>query len=65
MPNRNRTGLQGRGSATGRGMRNRPLGSNKCTCPKCGHEESHQRGIPCSKQKCPKCQTPMRGVNCL
>lgn len=40
-------------------------GSKKCTCPKCGHIESHTRGIPCSEKKCPKCETPMRGAICL
>ena len=67
MPNLDRTGPQGRGPQTGRGMgvRNRPLGSGKCTCPKCGHEESHKRGVPCTQVKCPKCKTPMKGANCL
>lgn len=36
-----------------------------CTCPKCKHEEPHKRGVPCSEEKCPKCQTIMRGINCL
>ncbi|MBU0578882.1 DUF5320 family protein [Patescibacteria group bacterium] len=73
MPNLDGTGPSGQGPRTGRGagrgcglgQGNRPLGSNVCTCPKCGHEESHQRGNPCSQTNCPKCQTPMKGVNCL
>jgi hypothetical protein len=55
MPEQDGTGPKG----------NKPLGSIVCTCPKCGHEEAHQRSIPCANKKCPKCQTPMKGVNCL
>ena len=67
MPNKDGTGPQGRGSKTGRGMGrgNRPLGSDICTCPKCKHEVTHERSIPCSKQNCPKCNTSMKGKNCL
>lgn len=58
MPNLDGTGPRGMGPRIGRE-------SNKCTCPKCGHEVAHKRGIPCSQVKCPKCKTPMKGVNCL
>jgi len=27
-----------------------------CVCPKCGYQIEHQRGIPCSSLKCPKCK---------
>jgi predicted Fe-Mo cluster-binding NifX family protein len=30
-----------------------------CTCPQCGHQEAHQRGVPCVEQKCPQCGTAM------
>lgn len=30
-----------------------------CICPKCGEKIKHIAGIPCSKQKCPKCNTLM------
>ena len=30
-----------------------------CICPKCEFKISKQRGIPCTTQKCPKCQTQM------
>ena len=65
-------GVRGFGRGLGRGIgaffgrgQGRPLGSDICTCPKCGYEESHKRATPCTQTNCPKCQTPMRGVNCL
>ncbi len=64
MPNMDGTGPQGRGPRNTNQVIDRPLGSSTCTCPKCGHESVHQRGIPCSQDKCPKCQTSMKGVNC-
>jgi cation diffusion facilitator family transporter len=30
-----------------------------CICPKCGYKKKHQRGIPCSTIKCPKCKIPL------
>ena len=71
MPNRDKTGnTGGRGMGVGRGRGrgnagNRPLGSDFCTCPKCGHQEPHaQRGMPCTQIKCPKCKTLMTGEFC-
>lgn len=26
-----------------------------CVCPRCGYSVSHERGVPCSSLKCPKC----------
>lgn len=41
------------------------FGSSKCICTECGHTEAHaDRGIPCSKQSCPKCGAPMKGLLC-
>jgi predicted Fe-Mo cluster-binding NifX family protein len=30
-----------------------------CVCPKCGHKESHEVGIPCAQKQCPKCGVAM------
>lgn len=36
-------------------------GVDTCICPKCGHEEPHQRGTPCTEKSCPECGTTMIG----
>lgn len=36
-------------------------GTDICACPKCGHEEKHERNVPCTEMKCPKCGTKMVG----
>ncbi len=28
----------------------------KCVCPQCGYSVSHERGVPCTTLKCPKCK---------
>jgi len=30
-----------------------------CVCEKCGYKVEHERGKPCSLQKCPKCNLPL------
>jgi predicted Fe-Mo cluster-binding NifX family protein len=56
-------GGQGQGRAgQGRGRMGGPLAGGAvgaCLCPKCGHREPHERGIPCMQKKCPKCGTAM------
>ena len=51
----------GRGMGAGRGrMGGIAAGpSGECVCPKCGATASHQIGIPCTQQKCPKCGQAM------
>lgn len=39
--------------------------SSSCTCPNCGHQETHRdRGTPCDEKQCPKCGKPFKGENC-
>ena len=51
----------GQGSA-GRGRRGGALAggpAGACVCPKCGHQQSHERGRPCVEQACPQCGTSL------
>jgi len=58
---------QGRGMGQGRGWgggRGRGMGGGRgpggnCICPNCREKVPHERGIPCSQMKCPKCGTNM------
>lgn len=52
---------QGAGRGAGQGSGGGPAGVTKCVCPGCGHEEPHQRGVPCAEKKCPECRTTMIG----
>ena len=70
MPFGDGTGPTGAGPMTGRGMGSRRAGgagrggSSICFCPNCGHQEPHQRSIPCSEMECPKCGSAMVGRFC-
>ncbi|MFH1646052.1 MAG: hypothetical protein ABIB11_06485 [Candidatus Omnitrophota bacterium] len=73
MPGRDGTGPLGQGPIGGQGRgrgigpgRGRMAGSRPgagpvgfCVCPKCGEKKTHQRGIPCYSEECPKCKTKM------
>lgn len=54
-----RGGGQGRnrGGGMGRGMQ--PGASDICVCSQCGHRETHKRGVPCNRMKCPECGSAM------
>ena len=56
-------GGQGHGrGGQGRGRMGGPLAGGAggaCLCPKCGHREPHERGVPCVQKQCPKCGTAM------
>lgn len=41
------------------------FGSRYCICPKCGLRTEHERGLPCSSIKCPRCGTFMHGEHCV
>ena len=43
----------GRGGRRGVGGGLGPGG--ECSCPNCGYNEPHLRGVPCYTKKCPKC----------
>ena len=66
------TGPSDQGPGTGRGLRRGRVDGGRgkgpgfaagpggsCICPSCGTKISHQIGIPCFEQKCPKCETAM------
>jgi len=41
------------------------FGSRFCICPKCGFKTEHERGLPCSSIKCPRCGVFMHGEHCV
>lgn len=49
----------GRGRNQGNRAPNRPGPEGICTCPQCGKEVSHKRGVPCYEVKCPDCGAQM------
>jgi len=51
---------RGEGQGVG-GPRQGDGGTDTCVCPECGKETAHDRGTPCSEQKCPECGATMQG----
>ncbi|HNT36724.1 MAG TPA: dinitrogenase iron-molybdenum cofactor biosynthesis protein, partial [bacterium] len=35
-------------------------GQQECICPACGYRAPHQRGVPCSRLRCPQCGAALR-----
>ena len=64
MNGRNRSGMGPGGAQGGRrlGRMGGPSAAGPggyCVCTQCGHQEPHERGIPCTQRQCPKCGAPM------
>ncbi|MFC2117038.1 DUF5320 domain-containing protein [Bacteroidota bacterium] len=67
MPGRDKTGPEGQGKMTGRGMglgRGGRQGRNKggafgpggfCICANCGNKVPHKQGVKCTTLKCTEC----------
>jgi len=51
---------RGQGQGTG-GQRQGDGGATNCVCPSCGASTEHQKGVPCTSVKCPKCGGIMKG----
>jgi len=53
---------EGRGEGMGvGGPTQRDGGVSNCVCPECGEIFDHERGIPCTKRSCPKCNVALIG----
>ena len=56
-------GFMNRGNKIKKGIRGPmaagPGGFCVCVNPQCGHKQSHERGQPCYKLRCPQCGSPL------
>ncbi|MFH1590318.1 MAG: DUF134 domain-containing protein [archaeon] len=53
---------RGDGQGSRRGRKGGDLAAGPdglCVCPGCGHEQRHERGLPCNTIRCPTCATSM------
>ncbi len=53
---------RGSGRRGGKGRMGGPYAAGPggdCVCLNCGYKVSHQRGVPCYNQTCPKCGSKM------
>jgi hypothetical protein len=53
-------------SGRGKGRQGGPYAAGPtgvCVCPHCGYRETHERGVPCGEQSCPKCDVPLSREN--
>ena len=47
-------------------IRNQGMGpAGFCICVNCGYKKTHQPGIPCQEEKCPKCGKKLIRENSL
>jgi predicted Fe-Mo cluster-binding NifX family protein len=54
------SGGQRQGGRSGRAAESGPATAyGTCVCPQCGHEEPHERGVPCMEKKCTQCGAVM------
>jgi ribosomal protein S26 len=64
MPDGRGMGGGGRGQGSSGGGRGRNKGGGfgtggYCVCARCGKKVPHERGVKCTKLKCPDCNRPM------
>jgi predicted Fe-Mo cluster-binding NifX family protein len=51
---------QGQGGRSGRTADSGPVTNfGTCVCPQCGHQEPHERSVPCMQKKCAQCGAVM------
>jgi cation diffusion facilitator family transporter len=53
-------GWQHRGTHTEQNAADGRGPSGHCVCPQCNYTTQHQRGIPCSSLRCPRCDTGLK-----